>query len=459
MADDMDNAAGHGLDTPASSESQADSASPAEHASVVTMRRGRQRKRFVFFALLVILLAAVAPYCWRLWQYYQRHESTDDAYVVGSIIPISARVNGTVLSVHSEDHQQVEADQLLIRLDPRDFAIQVQQVESAVAVAMARLRQAEIEVEREQESTSSDTARTSATLLAVQSALQEAQHGADEAQARLRTLEAAVAVAQAEVDAQDAHLDMARMNFDRTQELLADGVVAQQQFDASQIALRGAQAERHTSQKKLAQAQSEVERSRVERRTRRQAVERARARVAEAQAILAGSQANRQTVAIKQAQVEVARALLQQKQSDLDYAKLQLDYTTLRAPAVGVVAKRNVEVGQVIQAGRPLLALVPLHHVWVEANFKETQLQGMRPGQKATLKVDTYPDEVFRGTVESISPGTGAVFSLLPPENATGNFVKVVQRIPVKIVLDSASSHGSVLRPGMSVLATVATHE
>lgn len=153
------------------------------------------------------------------------------------------------------------------------------------------------------------------------------------------------------------------------------------------------------------------------------------------------------------------RAVVQQRQADLDYAELQLEYTVVRASVAGVIAKHNVEIGQVVQAGRPLMAIVPLQNVWVEANFKETQLRLMRPGQKATLKVDAYPGEVFKGSIQSISPGTGAVFSLLPPENATGNFVKIVQRVPVKIVLDQASYNGFALRPGMSVIAMVATRE
>ena len=287
-----------------------------------------------------------------------------------------------------------------------------------------------------QDSTSSDTARTSATLRAIQSAWRETQHRAEEAQARLRTREAAVAVAQAEVDRGQARLDMARMAFERMRQLLTDGVVAQQQFDEAEVAWRAAQAERRANQQQLAQAQSEAERVHVDLRTQQQAVEQARARIAEAQALLAGSQANQQSVDIKQAQVHVARALLQQAQAERDYAQQQLAYTALRAPVAGVIAKKNLQIGQVVQAGRPLLAIVPLHNIWVEANFKETQLAHMRPGQKATVQVDAFPDLVLTGTVESISPGTGAVFSLLPPENATGNFVKIVQRVPVKIALD-----------------------
>jgi membrane fusion protein (multidrug efflux system) len=266
-----------------------------------------------------------------------------------------------------------------------------------------------------------------------------------------------MATAQAEVDRQLARLDMARTAFERIQRLHADGVVAQQQFDEADSGLRAAQAEWRASQQRLVQTQSDLERARADVRMRQQAIEQGRARVAEAQALLAGSQANRQNVEIKHAQVQVARAQLQQARADLDYARQQLAYTTLRAPVAGMIAKKNLETGQVVQAGRPLLAVVPLEDVWVEAHFKETQLQYIRPGQKATLKVDAYPGQVFTGTVVSISPGTGAVFSLLPPENATGNFVKVVQRVTVKIALVPSSQQDAVLRPGMSVIATVAT--
>jgi membrane fusion protein (multidrug efflux system) len=420
-------------------------------------RRWRERKRLLLYGLLLVLAVLGAPYGWQLWQYYQTHESTDDAYVVGDIIPVSARVNGTVLAVHVEDHQRIEVGQLLAQLDPRDFELRVQQAESAAAVAAAHLYRAELEVPLMQDSTSSDAARTSATLRAAQSALQEAGHRAEEAQAQLRTREAAMATAQAEVDRQLARLDMARTAFERIQRLHADGVVAQQQFDEADSGLRAAQAEWRASQQRLVQTQSDLERARADVRMRQQAIEQGRARVAEAQALLAGSQANRQNVEIKHAQVQVARAQLQQARADLDYARQQLAYTTLRAPVAGMIAKKNLETGQVVQAGRPLLAVVPLEDVWVEAHFKETQLQYIRPGQKATLKVDAYPGQVFTGTVVSISPGTGAVFSLLPPENATGNFVKVVQRVTVKIALVPSSQQDAVLRPGMSVIATVAT--
>ncbi len=367
-------------------------------------------RRSPFFLIALLIIVAIStPYGWNLWQYYQNHESTDDAYVVGDIIPMSPLVAGTIQSVHVEDHQRVEAGQLLVRLDPREFEAKVQQAKAIVKVAEARLRQVELEVAQEQDSTSSDTARTNASLRAARSVFRETQHEIDEARAALRTLETAVAVAQAEVDAQDAHLSMARTAFVRARELMDDGVVSQQQFDEAQNAVETTEAERLVAAQKLAQAQRKVERARADLRTKRQSVERVRAMEAEAQAVVAGSQANEKNVDIKQAEVAVMRAMVQQRQADLDYANLQLDYTVVRAPVAGVIAKHNAEIGQVVQAGRPLMAIVPLQDVWVEANFKETQLRLMRPGQKATLKVDAYPGEVFQGSIQSISPGTGAV--------------------------------------------------
>jgi membrane fusion protein (multidrug efflux system) len=387
--------------------------------------------RYALYGLLVVLLGMGAPYGWHLWQYYQTHESTDDAYVVGHVVPISPQVNGTVLAVHIADHQTVEAEQVLAQLDARDFEARVKQAEAAVAVATANLRRAELEVALAQESTSTETDRTRATLRGAQIATQEAQQSSAEAEARGRTTEAAVAAAAAEVDMWRARLDMAQAEFTRMQALHTDGVVSQQQFETAESARKSAQAQWRASQQRLTQAQAEVERARVELQARQHGVERSRARTAEAQAVLA----------------------------DVDAARLQLSYTTLRAPVAGVIARKHLEVGQVVQVGRPVLAVVPLPHVWVEANFKETQLRHMRAGQHVTLYVDAYPDQAFTGTVESLSPGTGSVFSLLPPENATGNFVKVVQRLPVKIRLDTLAAVSFVLRPGMSVVATVTTRD
>ena len=415
------------------------------------------RKRVLGTVFCIILIGVGTPYGMQLWQYYQTHETTDDAYVIGDIVPISARISGTVVAVHASKHQQVEGGQLLAQLDPDDFAARVAQAEASVEVARARLRHAELQVQLTQDSTSNDTVRTGAALLAAQSALREARHDTEKAEARLRTWEAAVAAAQADVDTQAVHVALAETDFSRVENLLTDGVVAQQQFDQAHSLVQAAKAEKRAREENLRQTRRELDAAKADLLLKQETVQGEEASVAEAQALLDGSQAQHQNVAIEEAEVKVAEALLQQSEADLAYARLQLQYTTLKAPAAGVIAKRNLEVGQVVQPGRPLMAMVPLQEVWVEANFKETQLQHMRPGQRATLHVDAYPDEILTGTVESLSPGTGSVFSLLPPENATGNFVKVVQRVPVKIRIEPTSSPGVTLRPGMSVIATVNT--
>src|SRR5215468_5121189 len=276
-------------------------ASPPEEAADISVtmpgvpeaQRRTPFLRYALYGLLVLLLGIGAPYGWHLWQYYQTHESTDDAYVVGHVVPISPQVNGTVLTVHIADHQTVEADQVLAQLDARDFEARVKQGEAAVAVATANLRRAEIEVALTQESTSTETDRTRATLRGAQIATREAQQSS--AEARVRTTEAAVAAAAAEVDMWHARLDMAQAEFTRMQTLRTDGVVSQQQFDTADSAQKSAQAQWRASQQRLAQARAEVERARVDLQTRQHGVERSHARTAEAQAVLAGAQANRQT--------------------------------------------------------------------------------------------------------------------------------------------------------------------
>jgi len=428
-----------------------------EHEGAVLRSTDQQRAKYVGLMGLIVVLGVSMPPGLHLWRYYQTHESTDDAYVVGELIPISARVQGTVLAVHVADHQQVEAGQVLAQLDPRDFEMRVKQAEVAVEIAAARLHREEIEVAMARDSVRSGTARAGATLRAAQSALQETQQRMDEIQARLRVRLAAVAAAQADIDLWNTRLDTAGRAFARMRYLADEGVVARQHLEETEGTLRARQAEKRSSQERLAQAQSEVERVRAELRMQQQAVEQARARVAETQAQLEGSQGQHQQVAMRQAQVRVAQAQLQQARAELSAARLQLDDTTLRAPMAGVVTKKRLEPGQVVQAGRSVLTIVRTELVWVEANFKETQLQHMRPGYRATLRVDAYDGQVLTGTVASINPGTGSIFSLLPPENATGNFIKVVQRIPVKIVLDAPAFDRPILRPGMSVQATVAT--
>ena len=223
-------------------------------------------------------------------------------------------------------------------------------------------------------------------------------------------------------------------------------------------ALEGAEAALEAARRRLGAIEKEVQQTEAEVASRVLGTEQARQRVAELRGTLSKAESQQGTVSVKTAELARAEALLKAAQADLAVAELNLEHTVGRAPIDGVDSKLSVEVGQIVQNGQPLLALVPLSDVWVIANFKETQLTKIRAGQKAEIRVDTFPGVVFAGTVNSISAGTGSRFSLLPPENATGNWVKVVQRVPVKILLDGKSSgNPHALRAGMSAYVTVRT--
>jgi membrane fusion protein (multidrug efflux system) len=250
-------------------------------------------------------------------------------------------------------------------------------------------------------------------------------------------------------------LDRARRDNERMARLLTQGLVSVADHDTAQTTERTAAAGLEAVRRRLSQAEREAEQAAAEERTRGLSVQQAERRAREVEALLAESESQRAQVPMKEAGAGRATAGVEQAQADLAAAELALAKTKVRAPLNGVIAKKSVEVGQLVQAGQPLMAVVPLHGVWVVANFKETQVARLRAGQRATVAVDTFPDRVFHGSIESISAGTGSRFSLLPPENATGNWVKVVQRVPVKIVLDGYKANPHILRPGMSASVTV----
>jgi membrane fusion protein (multidrug efflux system) len=276
-----------------------------------------------------------------------------------------------------------------------------------------------------------------------------------EAQARVEGRQAAIAAARADVAVADATLDKAGRDLERAARLVAGGLIAVQEHDAAQTAHRTTAAAREAAHRRLGQAEREAEQAAAEVRRWQLATEQAERRVRETEGLLAEAESQQTQVPVKEPEAGRASAAVRQARADLAAAELQLAKTRVRAPADGVVSKKTVEVGQLVQAGQPLMAVVPLRGIWVVANFKETQVARIRPGQRATIHVDTFPGRVWHGTVESLSAGTGARFSLLPPENATGNWVKVVQRIPVKIVLDGYDVNPHVLRAGMSATVTL----
>ena len=398
--------------------------------------RGKLLK-FGIPVLLVLLIAGTL-----FWLHGRNRESTDDAQVDGHIAPISARISGSVLQVLVNDNMHVKAGDVLVRLDPRDYQARVDQLKAALAAAESQVNAAEVTVPLTRATTSSSTSGAAAEVAGAQAQFEQAQVAAEEA-ATSGVAEAEANVRSAEANNQKAQADLTRM-----QVLVAKEEISKQQFDSYRAAAQVAAAELQAAQQQLTGAHQKAANLSA-------AAEAAKAHVQQARAGLEQSRAGQQQVNVSAAEEKSAAANTEQARANLAAAELQLSYTTITAPIDGVVTEKNVEPGQMLQPGQSIMTIVPLQDVWVTANFKETQLAKVRPGDAAEVKVDMY-GRTIPGRVDSIAGATGAKLSLLPPENATGNFVKVVQRIPVKIVFDRLPE-GVVLRPGMNVDATILT--
>ena len=413
------------------------------------------RRRIVIGAAAVVGLAGLLFGGWAWWQ-ARTQVSTDDAYVEGAVAVVSAKVMGNVVELLVQDNQQVKAGDVLLRLDPRDFRAKRDQTAAAVAVAEAALRalRSALPMTRGVTGAQGDEAR--GALEGARAGEAASQSAVAEAQAQLEAKRAAASAAEADVAGARATAVQAVREKERQRKLVEQGLVAQRDYDQAEAAEGTARASLEAFERRKIQVEREAQQVEAALASRRLGVQQARQRVAELRGSLARAESQRHQVPMKEAEVARAEATLAQAQADLAYAELQLQYTEVRAPVDGVVSRRTVELGQVAQMGQPLLAIVPLHEVWVLANFKETQLARIRPGMPVEVRVDTFTDRVFKGTVDSLAAGTGARFSLLPPENATGNWVKVVQRLPVKIRLDPGEfGNPHTLRAGMSAVVTV----
>ncbi|HEV2383420.1 MAG TPA: HlyD family secretion protein [Terriglobia bacterium] len=386
----------------------------------IPARRRSSRKLIVFLVIAAVVIAVSIP----LYRYFASYESTDDAQIDGYIYPVSARVAGYVVRVTVDDNQFVQAGTVLAELDPKDYEVAVANAKATFANLRSSSEAARINVPLTSVNTSSQLSTSEADVENAEAGLAEAGSQFDAAQATLHQAEANDLKAQDDVN--------------RYKPLAAKDEIPQQTYTQSV-----------DSQKATAAA---VEAAKSSAGAAEQAVTAARTRVSQAQAGLHYAQTRPQQISLQRSRAEAAVAQMEQAQAALQQAQLNLQYATVVAPISGIVGQRSVQPGENVSPGQQLMTIVPLEsdNIWVTADFKETQLTYMRPGQPVKISVDTYQRD-YDGHVLNIGGATGARYSLLPPENATGNYVKVVQRIPVKIVFEKGQDPQHLLRPGMSV--------
>ena len=353
------------------------------------------KKRFAHFLVFALMIVCVAGVFYYR-EYRTRYVTTDDAYVTGRIHVIASKVHGTVRTVYVEDNQFVKKDDVLVEIDDRDYDVRVREAESARNAEHAKLEEVSTKV--------------------------------DVTKKQLLELQFSVKSARANLNLQEANLKQADLDFKRAQKLRAKEVVPEERLEKAKTNYDVTAAQVEASREHLKQVEA--------------ALETQKALIQQTQSALKSQ-----------------NSVVKQREETRKAEDLKKSYTKIYAPADGYITKKSVENGNQIQPGQPLMAVVPLDDIWVVANYKETQIENVKPGQKAKIKVDTYPDRDFEGTVQSIMAGTGSIFSLFPPENATGNYVKVVQRVPIKIVLKEGTDPNHILRVGMSVEPTIITKE
>jgi membrane fusion protein (multidrug efflux system) len=390
------------------------------HTPPVRLNPNRRRNIVILVVIAVVVVAGVF-----LWRYLSSYESTDDAQADVHLYPVSARVSGYVVRVNVDDNQWVEKGTVLVEVDPKDYEVAVTQAQANLANAEATAQSLNITVP--------------ITSVNSSSQLKVTAFGIEDANAGVIAAERQVAAAHAQLVEAEANDVRVQDDLQRYKLLVDKREVARQVYDQALAAAKSSTAA--------------VEAARATESAAQQFVQQARSHLAQADANHQYAETGPQQVSSTQARVRAAIADVEQKRALLEQAQLNLGYTKIVAPVAGEVNK-TVVVGMNVQDGQQLLTVVPLDEVWVTANFKETQLRHMRVGQRAEIHVDSS-GRTFKGHVDSIAGATGPLFSLLPPENATGNYVKIVQRIPVKIVLDPGENRDRRLRPGMNVVPDV----
>ena len=415
-------------------EEQAKSTRPADSPSPKAPRTGH--RTLIRAILLVVALVAAAAGSFYAWKYFSAYESTDDAEIDGHINAISARISGYVLEVLVDDERYVKAGDVLARIDPKDYTVALAQAEADLAAAEASSQSSRTDVPVTSTTTSSLLTSAQSGKVDTVAALAGAQRQLSAARSRLITAQANVREAEATYKKNADDVVRYKLLVDKDE-------IASQIYDTAVNVANSASAIVDARRATVAEAEDNI-------RVAQSAVDQANARIAQADASIQSALTAPQQVAISQARARASEAQVRQKRAAVDQARLNLSYCTIVAPVSGIVEKKSVEVGSNVSPGQELMAVVPLDDIWVTADFKEAQLRHMKAGQRVTFSVDAYGRE-YKGRVTGIGGASGSLLSLLPPENATGNFVKVVQRLPVRIDIDPNQNDDHRLRPGMSV--------
>lgn len=427
------------------------------------------KKRRLSFIIIgaIALIAAIGGLFY--WLYARQFESTDDAFIDGDIVQISPKVSAYVAKIYVKNNQLIHKGDLLVELDPKDYQARLEQAKAQLHTAQAQRSQSLAQVDLTRKTTQASKSQATSNVETAQSNVEQTRAAANAKQSQVRQAQTAVKTAQAnlaqirtEIPKAQANLELAQKEYNRRQTLYNNGDISKQSFDQAITALQTAQAQFEAARKQVEAAQARVGEAQANVVTAQENYKQSvaqinltQSQVNESSGRLQDAEAAPERIAVNESQVGTAEASIEQAEAAVHQAELELSYTKIYAPEDGYVTRKTIEEGQLIQVGAPLMAISMSDDVWIVANFKETQLELMRIGQPVEIKIDAYPNETFHGRIESFQVGTGSRFSLLPPENATGNFVKVVQRIPIKIAFDEKPDNVHLLAPGMSVEPSV----
>lgn len=414
----------------------------AARSAFSTLNSAKRLKTSLKFTAAAALIVFLGTQAFNWYRFATTHEETDDATIQGHVNIISPRIAGTVQQVLIDDNQHVEKGQLLATLEPDDYSVRVEQAKAELELAQSQAQVAKVRIHETTATAQAQTTKASGDV-------SESLASLNTYKAKIIEAQAGLAAAQQQLAQTEATLKKTSMDYKRYAMLEHAGAISTQQLDDAKWSLDVAIAGKKSAEESVKQAQSRLIAA-------KEAVSQATAHITTSKSEISSAEASGVEIQTAQHQYEAALASIKQVAAKLHDAELQNSYTKIVAPISGTIGRKSVEPGQRLQVGQQILAIIPDEY-WVVANFKETQLERMHEGQPVEVKVDAFPHHPFLAHLQSLAPASGSQFALLPPDNATGNFTKIVQRVPVKIVFDSASIKGyeSRLAPGMSVLASV----